>query len=392
MAAIARIGIVPAMLKLVCDNTGMGFAAVARVTDDTWTACAVEDRIEFGLRPGDQLEVDTTLCSEARAQREPIVIDHASRDPVYRDHHTPRIYNIQSYISVPIIRADGKYFGNLCAIDPNPAQVSEPRTVRMFTALADMIALQLTTDDAYELTEQEVQTQRESAELREQFIAVLGHDLRNPLAAVATAGEILARRSDTKDQKLGERLRSSTRRMGELIDNVLDFARARLGSGIGVEIRSAQTLATLLTAVVDESRAVHPDRDIRDHIDIDVAVECDAARLQQLLSNLLGNACHHGSPDQPVDVVVAVEDDVLEISVRNGGDCIPDEDLRKIFQPYWRPATSKPGGGLGLGLYICSEIVKAHEGALQATSSQGQGTKFTARIPVRRGQPTIAHA
>ena len=234
VAAVSRISIVPAMLRLLCDNTGMGFAAVARVTDGTWTACAVEDRIAFGLLPGGQLKVETTLCREARAIRKPIVIDHASKDPIYHDHHTPLTYKIESYVSVPIIRPDGVYFGNLCAIDPHPAPVSDARTVRMFTSLADMIALQLTTDDHHEFTEREFEAQRQTANLREQFIAVLGHDLRNPLAAVATTAEILVRRPGEQDRKLGVRLQSSTRRMSGLIDNVLDFARARLGSGIGV--------------------------------------------------------------------------------------------------------------------------------------------------------------
>ena len=394
IAAIARIGIVPAMLKLACENTGMGFAAVARVTDGSWTACAVEDRIAFGLLPGAQLKVETTLCREARSLRQPIVIDHASQDPVYRDHHTPRTYNIESYISVPIVRPDGRYFGNLCAVDPKPAQVSDPRTVRMFSALADMIALQLTNDDAHEHAQREVQEQREAADLREQFIAVLGHDLRNPLAAISVSAELLARRPDAKDRMLGERLRSSARRMGGLIDNVLDFARARLGGGFGVDIRPADALAASLHAVIEESRSAHPDIDIRHRIDIATPVACDTARLQQLLSNLLGNAIHHGAPSEPIRVDVGLHDGLLEMSVHNRGDSIAAEHLRKIFQPYWRPPTSKPGGGLGLGLYICSEIVKSHGGVLTATSSPEYGTTFTARIPLQpramadAGQPS----
>ena len=123
--AVGRISSVPSLLKIICRNTGMGFAAVARVTDGTWTACAVQDDIQFGLLPGGQLDVRTTLCIEARAARKPVVIDHASADPVYRNHHTPRLYNIESYISVPIVRPDGEYFGNLCAIDPRPLRVSD---------------------------------------------------------------------------------------------------------------------------------------------------------------------------------------------------------------------------------------------------------------------------
>src|SRR6195952_6074804 len=138
VAAVARIGAVPSMLRVICKNTGLGFAAVARVTEGTWTACAVHDNIEFGLVAGGQLDVHTTLCSESRALRAPIVVDHASIDPLYQNHHTPRIYNIESYISVPIILPNGEYFGNLCAIDPRPRVVSDPRTVTMFTLFAEL--------------------------------------------------------------------------------------------------------------------------------------------------------------------------------------------------------------------------------------------------------------
>jgi len=138
IAAIARISAVPSLLRIVCDNTGMRFAAVARVTDGTWTACAVEDQINFGLLPGGQLDVHTTLCKESRAARQPVVFDHASTDPTYATHHTPRLYNIESYISVPIVRPNGDYFGNLCAIDPSPHQLANPKTVSMFQSFAEL--------------------------------------------------------------------------------------------------------------------------------------------------------------------------------------------------------------------------------------------------------------
>lgn len=383
VAAIGRISSVPALLKIICQNTGMGFAAVARVTDGTWTACAVEDTIQFGLKPGGQLQVQTTLCSESRMARLPVVIDRASTDPVYFNHHTPRMYNIESYISVPIIHSNGDYFGNLCAIDPRPAVVSDPRVVAMFTAFADLIARQLENEDRQERTESALQSERATAELREEFIAVLGHDLRNPLSAVGAAAELLVRRNTEPELvKLGNRLKASTRRMSALIDDVLDFARVRLGSGVGLSIREADFLASGLKDVIDEVRAANPRLDIRDDIAINGAVRCDQGRIQQVLSNLLGNAVSHGAPDQPITVRAAIEGDHLVLSVTNGGTPIPAEDLPRIFQPYWRPAHSKPGGGLGLGLYIASEIVAGHGGTLRVTSCANEGTRFLVTLPV----------
>jgi signal transduction histidine kinase len=382
IAAVGRISAVPSLLRLICQNTGMGFAAVARVTDGTWTACAVQDDIDFGLKSGGQLDIATTLCSESRAAREPVVIDHASLDPVYRDHHTPRIYNIESYISVPIIRPGGRYFGNLCAIDPRPAVVSDPRIVAMFTAFADLIAMQLESEDRQAAAETALVDARATAELREQFIAVLGHDLRNPLSAVGATAELLSRRSEPELVRLGTRLGTTTRRMSQLINDVLDLARSRLGSGMGVAMVETDGLAAALEDVVFELREAHAQRRIDADIVIPCTVRCDAGRLQQLLSNLLGNALTYGAVDRPVRVVASVEGGDLVLKVANEGAPIAPCDLARVFEPYWRPLTSKPGGGLGLGLYICAQIAVAHSGAMQVESSAASGTVFSARLPV----------
>jgi signal transduction histidine kinase len=170
--------------------------------------------------------------------------------------------------------------------------------------------------------------------------------------------------------------------MSALIDDVLDFARVRLGSGMGLTIRETELLASGLKDVIDEVRAAHPALDIRDELSVDGMVRCDQARIQQVLSNLLGNAVAHGAPDQSIVVRAEVRDGQLVLSVTNGGDPIPPGDIAKIFQPYWRPENSKPGGGLGLGLYICSEIAAAHGGTLEVTSCADEGTCFVAKLPV----------
>jgi hypothetical protein len=118
-----------------------------------------------------------------------------------------------------------------------------------------------------------------------------------------------------------------------------------------------------------------------DRIALDVSIHCDRGRIQQLLSNLLGNALAYGAPERPVTVTAAIDGDSLLLSVENHGQPIAHADLDQVFQPYWRPLNSKPGGGLGLGLYICSQIVKEHGGSLSVTSSDTDGTRFTARLP-----------
>jgi K+-sensing histidine kinase KdpD len=381
--AIGRIDAVPTLLRVLCDSTGMGFAAVARVTEGTWTACAVQDNIQFGLKPGGQLDVETTLCSEVRESRTPIVIEHASIDPQYCTHRTPRIYAIESYVSVPIVLPNGEYFGNLCAIDPRPAKVSEPRIVSTFVLFAQLIALQLENDRKREEAQSALLDERAAGELREQFIAILGHDLRNPLAAVAACGELLEKKStDPALVTVASRLRSNVRRMSALIDDVLDFARGRLDGGLGVALEDVDDIVSALSAVVTELRDSHPNRAISCHIDADRRIRCDCARVQQLASNLLANALTHGSAQGPVRFTATIHGDALMLEVWNDGDPIPADSVDRIFEPFWRRSTSDKREGLGLGLHICAQIVKAHNGAIHVLSTKDDGTKFTVRLPV----------
>ncbi|MGF6571603.1 signal transduction histidine kinase [Paraburkholderia sp. GAS333] len=381
IGAIARIGGVPSMLQMICDETGMGFAAVARVTDATWTACAVQDNIGFGLKTGGHLDLHTTLCFESRVARAPIIVDRFSDDVSYKGHHTPAIYRLESYISVPIITPSGEYFGNLCAIDPRPAKVSEPRVVRMFEVFANLIAMQLDSEQRQWTTEAALKDERATANLREQFIAVLGHDLRNPLSAVNATAEMLVRGLPDADLVgAGHRLKRTVQRMTRLIDDVMDFARGRLGSGMTASIQLVDDPTESLRSVVDELRDANPSRKIDVNFKIDRPVNCDVNRIQQLLSNLLGNALTYGAVDLPASVSVSVDANSMTLSVTNGGDPIPPHMLAKVFEPYWRPPSSTPGGGLGLGLYICKQIVEAHQGTLEVCSNITDGTCFTAKI------------
>jgi len=141
---VAEIAAIPRILDTLCRLTGMGFAAVARVTDERWIACSTLDLIGFGLGPGDELVVASTICDEIRDHRQPVVIDDVAQDARYRDHHTPRQYGFRSYISVPIVLKDGSFFGTLCAIDPRPAQPSRPEVLASCELFAGMIALEIT--------------------------------------------------------------------------------------------------------------------------------------------------------------------------------------------------------------------------------------------------------
>jgi signal transduction histidine kinase len=219
--------------------------------------------------------------------------------------------------------------------------------------------------------------------LREQFIAVLGHDLRNPLASIDGGATLLGRMPlDEQSHTILGMMRSSVARMSNLIDNVLDFARGRMGGGLALD-RASVDLAPVLTQVVAELRTARPDREIQTDFSFARPVDCDPHRIAQLASNLIANAQTHGAPQSPIQVIARSNETGFEFSVANGGEPIAAATLERLFKPFERGAVSPGQRGLGLGLYIASEIARAHGGTLSATSTE-QETRFTFRLPASR--------
>lgn len=129
-----------AILDQVCAVTEMGFVAVARVTEDRWIACQVLDKVEFGLDPGDELEIKKTICDDIRQCGRGIIIDQVSADEDWRTHPVPMLYGFESYVSLPIVLADGSFYGTLCAIDPAPRALSGAETVALLGECANRVA------------------------------------------------------------------------------------------------------------------------------------------------------------------------------------------------------------------------------------------------------------
>lgn len=379
--AIGRMEAVPIILDVVCRATGMGFAAIARVTEDKWIACATRDEIQFGLQPGGELEVETTICNEIRASHKPVIIDNVETDPLYCGHHTPAKYGFRSYISMPIFRGDGTFFGTLCAIDPKPGAVSHPGIVSMFRLFADLIGFHLDSEDRLALQAKTIAEQNISQDVRDQFIAVLGHDLRNPLAAIDAGMRMLERAAlEPKHKTTVTLVQQSVKRMAELIDDVLDFARGRLGSGIIVDRSTDVPLEPVLRQVVEETRSSFPEREIEVKFDLTKPVNCDASRIGQMLSNLLANAVSHGAHNGPLVVSAKSDASEFRLVVCNTGDPIPPEVQGHLFKPFSAEAGGRRREGLGLGLYICSEIARAHGGRIEVKSDDTD-TRFTFTMP-----------
>lgn len=384
--AIGRIGSAGTILDIVCRATGMGFAAIARVTDDRWITCLSRDTLNFGLEPGDELRVETTICNEIRVSREPVLIDHVDEDGDFRRHPAMSLHGFQSYVSMPIIRTDGSFFGTLCAIDPEPRKLRNRETVEMFRLFADLIASNLDAGERLERSESERDAEHETGRLREQFIAVVGHDLRNPVGAILSGTRLLL---DTplngRATRIVTMMQGSALRMTNLIDNLLDFARGRIGGGIAITREKNALLEPVLQQVVDELRAVS-NHAIETDFDLREPVDCDGQRMGQLFSNLLGNAVSHGEREIPITVSASSRNGTFTLSVANGGSPISPDDMEALFAPFARGGDRSDRRGLGLGLFIASEIAHAHGGLIDVASS-AEETRFTFTMPSREPRP-----
>ncbi len=286
-------------------------------------------------------------------------------------------------IALDLVRSDG----DKIPVIANAAEKRDAEGRHLFTRLTLFTAVdrrkyERTLLEARIKAEAESKSHHEAALLREQFIAVLGHDLRNPLGAIAAGIRMLGKREQISESGLRilDEMAGSVERASGLIDDVLDLARGSLGGGLAVDRQSSEKVAPLLEQVVAEVRAIAPDWRIETHVQIDRPVYCDPGRLGQLASNLLANAVTHGAPEAPVRLNAWTTDGQFLLSIANGGKPIPEEVRAHLFQPFFRGAARPSANGLGLGLFIASEIAKAHGGTLEV-SSDVQETRFTFAMP-----------
>ncbi len=222
-----------------------------------------------------------------------------------------------------------------------------------------------------------LKTREDEAKLREQFIAVLGHDVRNPLTAIDAAARVIGRTTD--DARVHEMLRSiegSSGRIARLIDDVMDFARARLGGGMNIDRDGEYDVKPILEHTAQEISLAHPDVEIITEYDFCDPIHCDPDRMSQLVSNLLANAVTHGEPGASIEMGAEDRDGWFYLWVANRGAPIPPEAREMLFQPYTRADMRQSQQGLGLGLFIAREIARGHDGELTVESND-ERTVFT---------------
>ncbi|WP_069299386.1 GAF domain-containing sensor histidine kinase [Neptunicoccus sediminis] len=378
---LAGSDLVGTILETVMLATNMRFAAVARVTNERWVACRTVDEVNFGLAAGDEIEIQSTFCQTVRDTSEMVLFNDVATDAVYLNHPIAAQFGIVSYASIPIHRSDGSFFGTLCAIDTVPRNVKHPRVVAMLEMFADAIGKSLETEERLETQEKLVEQERELARIQDEFVAVLGHDLRNPVAALQSGFRLLAKQPLPDDaRKLVPVMEASLLRMGDLIDNIMMHAKARLGGGIQIEATADAPLAQSLTQIVEEIRAATT-QDVELVLSFDRPLFCDAPRVAQAISNLLSNAVRHGTPGTPIKLHGVCDASGIAISVSNQGEPVPEDLRQDLFHPFRRGSHAR-GEGLGLGLYIASTIAAAHDGLIDLQCADGT-TTFTFRMPYK---------
>lgn len=229
---------------------------------------------------------------------------------------------------------------------------------------------------------------------RDMFLAILGHDLRNPLGSVMTGSALIMRDTSVSPRcaAVAKRMLSSSKRMNGLVNDLIDFTRAKLGPAMPLQ-RTDGDLVQVCEQVVGEIRTYHPDRQVCLHAPSKLNAIFDGGRVSQMLSNLVGNAIQHSDANAPVVVSVNKSANEASISINNKGAPIPVEQIETIFDPLVRGGEGGPNaderGSLGLGLFVSREIANAHGGAVSVSSDAAAGTTFTVVLPLDKPEHSL---
>jgi signal transduction histidine kinase len=320
------------------------------------------------------LAVGTGFAGTIAATRAPLFLRDASRDPLPKSQFI-RERGLHALYGVPLIDEDDVI--GVVHMGSTIAYEFQEEDLILFRGLASRIASHIA-------RRRTLDQHRERELLREQFVGILAHDLRSPLSAIRGSAQLLLRKQglEESDRAALSGILRAAQRMGRLISDVLDFTRARLGSGLPVSLAFVD-LAGLARTSCEEARSANAGRNVDLTTEITSPVWCDADRIAQLLSNLVSNALRHGAQDAPVSVSITETPDDASIAVHNEGPVVPSELAPHLFQPFRKGREGKTEG-LGLGLFIAKSIAVAHGGSIEFQSTQKQGTTFLVRLPKRR--------
>jgi signal transduction histidine kinase len=405
---IQSLDIVPSILELICRTTGMGFAAVARVTEDKWIACAVKDEINFGLKPGSELQLQTTICNEIRGHGLPVVIDEVAKDEQFWNHHTPKMYGFQSYISIPIFLKDGRFFGTLCAIDPRPFSLKASNMVTMFNLFADLISYHLQSLEQMEakatlleITETKLQ---DSLDDIRQYAHISRHTLQEPLRKLRMFSDLIVRENalpaDHKVKVLATKINTLAADFAAMIHQLTEFSET---TGSISNFRSVD-LNEVLDNVLNRLRVKIMEKNALIKAGPLHTVPGIPHQLNEAFYYLLDNALNFTRPG--VDPVIKIysldmkEEELqafrplaahpryCKVCFEDNGIGINNAYMKQIFDLFARLNPKDKFEGLGMGLSQSKRIMRNHDGAIFVQSKLGEGSVFSLVFPLQKSPDT----
>lgn len=405
ISKISKIAMVPTMLEVICKSTGMGFAAIARVTESKWIACSVRDEIFFGLKAGGELEIKSTICNEIRDSRKAVIIENVLESDEFINHHTPKQYGFKSYISVPIILKNGDFFGTLCAIDPNPAKLNNIQTIGMFNLFAELISFHIQNLDLLQRSLSIVTDLNgrleETTDENLQYQFIFNHHLQEPLRKLRLYSDSLLQVSEhgniEKTQSLASKINSSAEKFSLMLRDVSAYS----------ELKSEDGWAELLDlnrAIQDVRVQLNEFANFRNAtitVDELPMIVGNEQQIKILFRQLINNAVRFTSSDiAPVvnissttfatdelpDVPLLPYSEYVRITIQNNSLSIHASELEKVFNMLYRQAYQHPGDAIEFGLAHCRKIVRLHRGTIKAEVHPDNGTLFIVTLPLGKSK------
>jgi signal transduction histidine kinase len=400
---VNQISIVPTILEVICKTTGMGFAAVARVTKEKWIACSVRDEIQFGLTSGGELEIQTTICNEIRDSGKLVVIDHVSEDIHFCNHHTPRMYGFQSYISVPIILKTGEFFGTLCSIDPKPASLNNAKTIGMFNLFADLISFHLQSLDLMEQSQQALQELNQqlvdTKDENRQYHYISHHNLQEPLRKISIFSDLLITASQEmnaeKTKAVARKIGDSAQRFSAMMKKLSEFSNLSYGDHSFVPVELGEIISSVCLHLKTQAKEKGAEI-IVGPLPVIYGIPL---QIEQLFYHLISNALKFTKESvQPVIKINSTEvsnqslnkslhsdqSHYIQVQVADNGIGIENSELKRIFDIFSQSNFEPGQEGFGIGLAYCYKIVRLHLGVISVQSKLGEGTIFSVVLPLKQ--------
>lgn len=400
--AVRKISIVPGMLDVVCRITGLGFAAVARVTENRWLACTVRDDVNFGLKAGEELEIKTTLCNEIRDSHEAIVIDHVEKDAQYRDHHTPKIYGLQSYISFPIVLKTGDFFGTLCAIGTQPAVLSDPKITGTFKLFAELLSFHLQSTELVEKSFEALQETKQKLLFTDSenrhYQYITEHNLQEQVRKINLFSDILLNNTDYSDiQKVkdsAKKINASGKELSSLIRHISTFSQLSVSD----EELKPVDLNEVFGRVHQQLGKEKDSENITFNNGLLPVVKALQGQINTLFFQMLSYMVHASAGKRPCVIKAYAKEmssrevnaflpldkslDYCELYFECSEAAIEEEQLANLFNIVVHSDDTQGLDRYEAGLAVCRKIAQNHKGYISAAIPGDKGLVFKVVLPL----------